>query len=153
MHHDSSGKVDLVEKDVNLRIALLLADMLIEEGYEVVLTRTGDSLVNTAGEDLNGDGKVTVEDDLQARVDLINASQADILLSIHHNGFDSPMRGTSTYFCADRPFAERRVALRQFGFQPFALSFVDSLAALESRLRQLGLLNRHRQLHLIGGRQ
>lgn len=112
VHYDSSGHPDLVEKDVNLRVALLLADMLKEANYRVVMTRAGDTIVNTSRRDLNGDGALTVEDDLQARVDLINEGQADLLLSIHHNASGStPMRGTMTYYCGDRPFADRNKAL------------------------------------------
>ncbi len=113
-HRDRSGSYDVIEKNVNLRVALLLADMLREAGYRVILTRSTDTILNTSAEDVNGDGEVTVEDDLQARVDSINSSGADLLLSIHHNGSDSPsMRGCTTYYCADRPFAERNRALAE----------------------------------------
>lgn len=112
VHYDSSGRPDLVEKDVNLRVALLLAGMLKEANYRVVMTRADDTIVNTSRQDLNGDGALTVEDDLQARVDIINEGQADLLLSIHHNASGStPMRGTMTYYCGDRPFADRNKAL------------------------------------------
>lgn len=108
VHRDSQGVSDVLEKEVNLRVGLALAEMLKEAGYEVVLTRTSDTIVNTSGKDLNGDGKVNVYDDLQARVDLINASGADLLLSVHHNSSGTaPMRGTMTIYCSNRPFAER----------------------------------------------
>lgn len=107
-HRDDNGQYDVIEKDVNLRVRLLLSDMLKEAGYGVVSTRSGDTTVNTSGQDLNGDGQVTVEDDLQARVDLINNHHADLLLSIHHNGSEAtPLRGATSYYCASRPFAER----------------------------------------------
>lgn len=128
VHYDASGHPDLVEKDVNLRVARLLADMLEKGGYRVVMTRSGDTIVNTSRQDLNGDGELTVEDDLQARVDLINESQADLLLSIHHNASGStPMRGCMTYYCGDRPFADRNRTLANL--------LQDSLLA---RLRSAG---------------
>jgi N-acetylmuramoyl-L-alanine amidase len=127
VHTDANGAADVVEKQVNLRVGLLLADMLHEAGYRVVMTRATDTIVNTPEQDQNGDGKVTVEDDLQARVDLINASGADLLVSIHHNGSDSPMRGTTTYYCASRPFTDRN--------RSFAAA---AHAAILSRLREAG---------------
>ena len=105
---------DVVEKDVNLRVALLVADLLKQAGYDVLLTRSTDTHVNTTERDTNQDGKVTVEDDLQARNDLINAAGADIVLSIHHNGSNTPMRGTMSFYCADRPQAARSKALASF---------------------------------------
>lgn len=114
VHPDGHGGYDVIEKDVNLRVALLLADALRETGYRVVLTRSTDTILNTSAEDVNGDGQVTVEDDLQARVDFINSSGADLLLSIHHNGSESrSMRGCTTYYCADRPFADQNRALAE----------------------------------------
>ena len=109
----TSGRANgnLAEKNVNLRVALLLSDLLKQAGYEVVLTRGSDSKVNTAEKDTNGDGEVTVEDDLQTRVDIVNNAGADVYVSIHHNGSDTPMRGTMSIYCADRPQAAKSKAL------------------------------------------
>jgi len=102
----------LAEKDVNLRIALELAAMLRSGGYVPVLTRNSDRRVNAAGRDLNGDGVVNTDDDLQARVDIANAAHADILVSIHNNGsLDSSMRGTTIYYCDARPFSAEDIKL------------------------------------------
>src|SRR5438067_12563105 len=73
----------LAEKDVNLRIGLKLAGLLRAGSYVPVLTRDCDRQVNTAGQDLNANGVVDVDDDLQARVDAANAAHADIVVSIH----------------------------------------------------------------------
>lgn len=102
----------LAEKGVNLRIALKLAALLRQGGYTVVLTRDGDRPVNLRGEDLNGDGKVDNDDDLQARVDLANAARSDVLVSIHNNGSTSrATRGTTTYYCDARSFAAASIEL------------------------------------------
>lgn len=120
-------KYGVIEKEVNLRVGLAVAQKLRAAGFQVVMTRSGDSVVNTAGADVNGDGEVTVEDDLQARVDLINGAGAELVLSIHHNGSTSPMRGTMSIFCSDRPFGDRNRML------------TNSLqAALVQRLRGAG---------------
>ena len=102
----------LAEKDVNLKIALKLARLLSDGGYRPVLTRERDREVNLAGADLNGDGRVNNDDDLQARVDIANAAHASILVSIHNNGSPHPAdRGTRTYYCGHRPFAADNLRL------------------------------------------
>ena len=56
------------EEWVNLRVALLLRDMLQSRGARVILTRETDSAV-----------------ELRPRADLANDARADVFLSIHHN--------------------------------------------------------------------
>ena len=120
--HANGGQEDVVEKEVNLWIALRLADMLRQDGYEVQLSRTTDRAVAP------GAGLAA---DLQARVDLANQFGADLLISIHHNGNDNPsLRGTEVYYCGDRAFGDknRRLAslvqeallrnMRQAGYDP-----------------------------------
>ena len=101
----------VVEKDLNLDVALRLRDLLRADGHRVVLTRQRDSQVNTAGRDLNGDGRVDTDDDLQARVDVANEAGADVFVSIHANGGTPAMRGLATYYCAACEGASRHRAL------------------------------------------
>jgi N-acetylmuramoyl-L-alanine amidase len=102
----------LAEKNVNLRIALKLASLLKRGGYVPVLTRNSDRQVNLRRRDLNGDGKVNNDDDLQARVDIANAANADILVGIHNNGSTSRTeRGTTTYYSDARSFAAESIRL------------------------------------------
>ena len=105
------GKV-LREKDLTLKVALATAELLREAGQRVILTRTGDQAVNAEGRDLTGDGKVTVSDDLQARIDVANAARADLFVSIHFNAGKAGMRGTEVFYNANRPHSEenRRLA-------------------------------------------
>lgn len=96
----------LLEKDTNLVITLAAAAHLRAAGVAVLLTRSVDSAVNRAETDVNGDGTVDVDDDLQARVDLANHAGAWLLVSIHNNALsDAHVHGTTTYYCAARPFA------------------------------------------------
>jgi N-acetylmuramoyl-L-alanine amidase len=90
----------LVEKEVVLDVGLRLADLLRAAGVKVVMTRDADGRVNRAERDLNGDGKVDEDDDLQARVDVSNDAGADLFLSLHANGGTPDMRGLSTFYCA-----------------------------------------------------
>lgn len=73
---------DLVEKNINLKIATKIKEGLIEKGYEVRMTRTGD--IHLCKD------KFSKKEDLQTRVDLINNSQADLFISIHTNSFVNP---------------------------------------------------------------
>lgn len=70
---------DLVEKDINLKIGLKLKEKLIEEGYEVLMTRSAD--VHLCKD------KFSKKEDLLTRIDLINNSNADLFVSIHTNSF------------------------------------------------------------------
>lgn len=98
----------LQEKALTLRVALRLGDLLRQAGYVVTLTRTTDALVNAPGHDVNGDGRVSLADDLQARVDMANQAGSELFVAIHFNGSSDPsMRGTYTFWNANRPFAER----------------------------------------------
>ncbi|HMA37293.1 MAG TPA: N-acetylmuramoyl-L-alanine amidase [Chloroflexia bacterium] len=105
----------LAEKDVNLAIALAVAVRLRAAGVAVLLTRAVDGPVNTRGVDVNGNGTIDVDDDLQARVDAANTAGAWLLVSIHNNADPgSPAtEGTTTYYCVERPFAAASLRLAQ----------------------------------------
>lgn len=81
---DYSG---IAEKDINLRIALLLREYLEEDNYQVIMTREEDVL-NYAP----GTKNITEKrrQDLTNRRKLIDSSGADIVVSIHLNKFEDP---------------------------------------------------------------
>ena len=104
----------LAEKDLNLRVMLRVRDLLQQVGIQVTTTRTRDTQVNSDRKDLTGDGKATLSDDLQARVDTANNAGSDIFVSIHFNGISDPNRkGTYVFFDPDRPFADRSKTLAE----------------------------------------
>jgi N-acetylmuramoyl-L-alanine amidase len=108
----SAPSDDLIEKDVNLKIALVLADLLREEGFQVALTRDADRAVSPNYRDSGLRSQVV--QDLQARVDVANGAGAELFLSIHNNGSGDPgARGTEVWYNAARPFAERNLALAE----------------------------------------
>ena len=85
----------LNESEINLGMALMLRDQLEARGVNVVLTRETGTAVNIMSEDVNGDGKTLRDseqdgdrDELQARINICNEANADILISLHLNGFD-----------------------------------------------------------------
>lgn len=111
VHRDSTGKADLVEKDLNLRVAQHLASLLRAKGFAVVLTREGDyTLTGFTGDNL----VEMIKREIQARVDVANNAGADLIISIHFNGHDDPtLRGTETYYCKDRPFGDKNKKLAE----------------------------------------
>jgi N-acetylmuramoyl-L-alanine amidase len=82
------GVNGIYEKDVNLDIALRLRDLLVVDGYNVVMTRDTDRLLY---EYTNTEGRRI---DLQARVDVATRENADLFISIHCNSFAPNHKGT-----------------------------------------------------------
>ncbi len=103
----NSGETRLLEKDLNLQTSVVAAAYLAMNGYRVVLTRNQDSRANQPWRDRDGDSKVALDDDLQARIDIANGAKADVLVSIHYNGFrNRDLRGSSVYYSPGRPFSD-----------------------------------------------
>lgn len=73
---------DIYEKDINLDICLKLQKVLESEGAIVYLTRYGDY-------DLSNNSYSRKKSDLNNRAKIINASGADIYISIHLNSISS----------------------------------------------------------------
>ncbi len=100
---------DLVEKDLNLDIALRLEAVLKEAGYDTLLTRRGDYTLTLFDP---SQYRASQRAELQARVDLANAAAADILVSVHFNGSnDAAQAGTEVYYNPDRSFGPASYAL------------------------------------------
>ena len=83
------------ESGINLAMGLMLREALAERGVTVVMTRETGTAVNVFSEDINGDGRTLLDgrqdgerDELQARINVCNDANADILVSLHLNGFD-----------------------------------------------------------------
>ncbi|MEN8118785.1 MAG: N-acetylmuramoyl-L-alanine amidase [Bacteroidota bacterium] len=78
------GKNGEREEWINLRVALILADMLKESGAKVILTRSKD-----------------VQVPLKERAMLAVENKADVFISIHHNGVtDTTVNFPTVYFHA-----------------------------------------------------
>ena len=84
---DGGAEVDgVLEKDINLSIAGKLADMLRVCGCRVTEIRDTDISVYDDSAQTLREKKVS---DLQHRVELVNESENNILVSIHQNKFDN----------------------------------------------------------------
>ena len=81
------------EKDVNLRVVMVLKDALEEKEANVILTRTGD-------DDLSEDGvSRRKKSDFDKRIEIINNTNPDMYLSIHQNIFESSKyRGAQVFY-------------------------------------------------------
>jgi len=99
----------ILEKDVNLDIALRLQALLKEAQAEVHMTRVDDTFV-----------------DLWSRADLANQTNSDVLVSIHANSApeNAMAMGTETYVRVGEPDSERLGAAIQQSLTS-ALSTVD----------------------------
>ena len=87
------GTTGIHEKDLNLKIALKVRDYLEQSGAFVIMTRTEDV-------DLDGDDeKQFKKKDMINRVEKVNNSDADILVSIHQNAFpQAQVKGAQVFY-------------------------------------------------------
>jgi N-acetylmuramoyl-L-alanine amidase len=79
MHTGGKGQGGLLEKDINLGVSLHLQKILQSWGAQVVMTRVAD---------VHFDNRV--DEDLDARVDVVNGARPDLFLSIHTNYVGAP---------------------------------------------------------------
>ena len=96
---EDSGAVGVngvLEKDLNLAIALEMGKMLEEKGYIVVYTRTDDRLLYTEEQNIKGIRKIS---DLKNRCKFAEKYPASLFISIHMNSFGSPKySGLQVYY-------------------------------------------------------
>lgn len=99
---DDPGKVGvsgILEKDINLQIALKLKNILEKEGYKAVLTRETDM-------HLSENEKIRKTADLNRRLEIINVEYENnnntIMISIHQNSFtNESVHGAQCFYYAD----------------------------------------------------
>lgn len=86
---------DVLEKDINLKIALFLADHLKLSGYDVILTREDDSATNDEGDRIRSK-KIS---DMKNRLALMKSYPDAFFVSIHLNKYsDSQPKGTQVFY-------------------------------------------------------
>ncbi len=86
----------VLEKDINLAVALKLKDMLTASGYTVVMTREEDISIYDSSAYTIREKKVS---DMRNRKDIVNGSSNNILISIHQNKFEqSKYSGTQIFY-------------------------------------------------------
>jgi N-acetylmuramoyl-L-alanine amidase len=76
------GPTGLIEREVVMEISQMLGDILLQNGFNVIFTRKGDTNLS-----------------LPERAQVANIAQADILVSVHTNAFPNPDRsGIKTFY-------------------------------------------------------
>ncbi len=90
------GVNSVIEKDINLEIALKLQEYFENNFYQVIMIRDED-------EDLADENLDTIsqrkESDLRNRLEIINNSEAAVVISIHQNYFtESKYSGTQVFY-------------------------------------------------------
>lgn len=87
------SKDGINEKDINLAISLKLKEILENKGIQVLMTRTDDTGLYSE----NDSNKKAA--DMKARCAIINESNADIVVSIHQNSFQSSaIKGAQVFY-------------------------------------------------------
>lgn len=87
------GANGTLEKDINLEIAMLLKEVLEDEGMTVVMTRQSDVGLY----DENSSNKKM--QDMKARLAMIEECKPDLVVSIHQNSFtDSSVCGPQVFY-------------------------------------------------------
>ena len=91
------------EEEINLKIAKKLEKHLKKAGIKVILTRSGNNSLS--------DSKTNNKrDDLNKRVEIINSSNANLLVSIHLNHFSEPKYHGAQIFYSKHNDENQRLA-------------------------------------------
>jgi len=86
-----------VEKEINLKICITLAEFLRSGGFEVVLTRSSDVSTDDVDSDKIAARK---KSDLKNRLELMNSYPDAVFVSIHLNKFTtSTASGSQVFYC------------------------------------------------------
>ncbi|MDE5600282.1 MAG: N-acetylmuramoyl-L-alanine amidase [Oscillospiraceae bacterium] len=95
---EDSGAVvgDILEKDINLKISLILNDLLTISGFDTIMTRTEDISIYDEGSNSLRSKK---RSDLMNRLKMANKNENAIVVSIHQNKFhDSKYFGAQVFY-------------------------------------------------------
>ena len=123
----------ILEKEINLGMAWMLREELERQGIGVVMTRQSGLAVNVFNEDVNGDGQTLQDseqagdrDELQARINVCNEAGADVLISLHLNGFDdASARGYEVLYTRApfREFGDRNADLATYIYRQIGSAY------------------------------
>jgi N-acetylmuramoyl-L-alanine amidase len=94
-----ANRPGVIEKDINLSVALELKNVLNEYGAKVILSRQTDTELSTECDNERVRGRY--HRDLTARVEMAEESDADLFISIHANAVSNPDRqGAEVFYYA-----------------------------------------------------
>lgn len=94
----------VMEKDINLDIALYLRDFFLQGGFEVLMIRQDDRSVHDDNAATLREKKVS---DIHNRSAVCNSSENNIYISIHQNKFSqSKYSGAQVFYSENSPLSE-----------------------------------------------
>lgn len=126
----SSG---VMEKDINLNIAMKLKKIFEENGYTVVMTRENDVSLN---ENTNSSIRKQKNSDLKKRAQIANESGAGLFISVHVNKYESPeIFGAQTFYSKDDEAGKL-----------YAESVMETLRELNSKNKRLAKTHPNKNL-------
>ncbi|MCL2035070.1 MAG: N-acetylmuramoyl-L-alanine amidase [Oscillospiraceae bacterium] len=109
---DRSGEI--LEKDINLKISLMLRDFFVLNGFDVIMTRTTDMSIHDEGITSVRKQKTS---DLNNRLKIASADPNTIFISIHQNKFtDRRSKGTQIFYSPNNPASEQYAKILQDHF-------------------------------------
>lgn len=113
----ASSADGLLEKDVNLTIALKLRDFLRINGYTVIMTRESDMSIHDDSAKTIRQKKVS---DMNNRLNIIKSLPGSIFISIHQNSFpQSQYSGTQVFYSKNNPDSEKLAEVVKTGIDGF----------------------------------
>ncbi len=97
----------LPEKDINLSISLTLRDLFAASGWKVVMTRSEDVDLSSAGKSV----AARKTEDLKARLSLFEQTEDCIVLSIHQNHYEgASSHGAQMFYGGQNAFSKELAA-------------------------------------------
>ena len=126
------GVSGTLEKDINLDIALKLAEVLEAKGIHAILTRTGDmALFSDEDETL----RQKKRSDMKNRLNIMKNSNADMFISIHMNSFeDSSAKGLNIFYAQNYPELADLCELMQTRISNITGAKVNTVKAADASL-------------------
>lgn len=103
----ASGSDGTIEKDLNLKIALKVQNLLQQSGCTVFMTRSDDRSLSTIEDEINKMRKVA---DLNNRREMVDKLKVEGFVSIHMNTFSDPQYFGSQVFYSSSPADSKYLA-------------------------------------------
>lgn len=109
------GKIGVnksLEKDINLQIAVLVREKLEKEHIKVTMTRENEDGLSSA------DATNHKADDMKKRVEIINESDASMVVSIHQNSYPSEeVKGAQVFYYTHSEEGKKMAEIMQENFR------------------------------------
>lgn len=121
------GVTGVLEKDINLQVAVMLGEYLEKKGIDVVLTRETDISLAEEG------ASSTQVSDLKNRVEIIEKASPEMAVSIHQNSYtDSSVSGAQVFYYGQSTEGQRLAEAVQAGL----IEILDSSNRREAKANE-----------------